>query len=52
MNLKQAWEIFEKTGSIDAYLRYTALRSSGQLEEDDAICDAGTDRSGEPGRRE
>ena len=47
MNENTAWKDFEKTGKIEAYIRYVQLKNGIVPEEKDAISDSGTDYKGE-----
>ena len=47
MNKNTAWKDFEKTGKIEAYIRYVQLKNGIVPEEEDAISDAGLDYKGE-----
>lgn len=50
MNEKSAWDDFEKTGSIEAYIRYVQLKEGWIPEDEDAIPDRRFDNKGEHSR--
>lgn len=50
MNYQQAWNIFEQTGNVDAYLLYKQLKSEEQKRErSEEVSEDGAPRDGYDG---